>query len=124
MVQKIIEEVKSICGTGEDAAYTFDTINRLRYTHCVALEVLRLHPPVPIDSRVALSDIRLPDGTFNHADCEIEALTRAMGDLNIFGDMMLIYFDQRGLWEKRNLLHPSIHFSGAVLKIVLESLWR
>ena len=63
MKQKLIREVESICGTGEDAEYSFETMNELKYTHCALLEILRLHPPVPINMRCAVNSDTLPDGT-------------------------------------------------------------
>lgn len=63
VVQKITEEVESVCGVGDQAEYTYDTMAKLRYTHCVALEVLRLHPSVTNDPRYAVQDDLLPDGT-------------------------------------------------------------
>ena len=42
-----MDEVESICGVGEDAEYSFDNMNKLKYTHRVFLEVLRLYPTVP-----------------------------------------------------------------------------
>lgn len=63
VVNKIISEVKSVCGVGDDAEYTYDTMAKLKYAHCVALEVLRLHPSVTNDPRYAAKADVLPDGT-------------------------------------------------------------
>ena len=63
VVQKIVEEVIAVCGVGDQAEYTYDTMTKLKYTHCVALEVLRLHPSVTNDPRYAVKDDVLPDGT-------------------------------------------------------------
>lgn len=79
VMQKVIDEVKSVCGTGEDAEFSFDTMAKLEYTHCVALEVLRLHPSVPNDPRFAVKDDVLPDGTKIPAGAAIGLCLYAMG---------------------------------------------
>lgn len=61
--EKVVREVASICGTGADAEYSFETMNELKYTHSVILEVLRLHPVVPENIRHAVNADTLPDGT-------------------------------------------------------------
>lgn len=63
VVEKIIEEVELVCGVGENADYSFDTMGKLKYCHCVALETLRLHPSVTNDPRYAVKCDILPDGT-------------------------------------------------------------
>ena len=63
MKEKLISEVNSVCGTGGEADYSFDTMNKLKYTHCVILEVMRLHPTLPENVRYAVKSDTLPDGT-------------------------------------------------------------
>ena len=50
---KIFGEVKDVCGFVDGAHFSFNKMNKLKYTHCVALEVLQLHPPVTNDPRYA-----------------------------------------------------------------------
>ena len=40
--QKIVDEVNSICGTGDNCDFSYDTIGNLNYTDAVVMEVLRL----------------------------------------------------------------------------------
>ena len=63
MKEKFINEVESVCGTGKAANYSFDTMNKLKYAHCVILEVMRLHPTVPENISYAVKSDTLPDGT-------------------------------------------------------------
>jgi fatty acid omega-hydroxylase len=76
VVQRIIEEVNSICVDGD---ISYENMNRLKYTHSVLLESLRLHPSVPIDSKIALVDTKLPDGTFIPANSGVGYIIYAMG---------------------------------------------
>ena len=41
----------------------YEQIGEMRYTHAVAMEVLRLHPSVPKDVKFAVKNDVLPDGT-------------------------------------------------------------
>mmetsp|Transcript_54343 Transcript_54343/g.151355 ORF Transcript_54343/g.151355 Transcript_54343/m.151355 type:complete len:568 (-) Transcript_54343:28-1731(-) len=41
----------------------FDALARLKYCTACVRETVRLHPPVPVDPKVALADDVLPDGT-------------------------------------------------------------
>eukprot|EP00519_Triparma_laevis_P015387 CAMPEP_0182491204 /NCGR_PEP_ID=MMETSP1321-20130603/755_1 /TAXON_ID=91990 /ORGANISM="Bolidomonas sp., Strain RCC1657" /LENGTH=525 /DNA_ID=CAMNT_0024693467 /DNA_START=73 /DNA_END=1650 /DNA_ORIENTATION=- len=71
---KVIEEIKKVCNGGDaaasrsrtfsDAEYSYENIGNLTYTHAVAMEVLRLHPSVPVDIKFAVKNDTLPDGTF------------------------------------------------------------
>ncbi len=63
MKQKLIDEVENVCGVGENAEYSFDNMNKLKYTHRVILEVLRLHPTLPLNVRYSVKGDTLPDGT-------------------------------------------------------------
>lgn len=79
VAQKIVQEASEILGPPETAGYTFEGLNKLRYTHCVVMEALRLHPPVPVDSKFAIHDDTLPDGTYIPARSLITYLPYSMG---------------------------------------------
>ncbi len=101
VVEKIIKEVESICGIGKDADYTYDTMTQLTYTHCVALEVLRLHPSVTNDPRFAVNDDVLPDGTKIPAGAGIDLCFYSMGRKEeIWGNDELQFKPERFLGEK------------------------
>ena len=71
-------------------------MNKLKYTHCVAMESLRLHPSVPIDLRRAVSDDILPDGTYVPAGGEVVILVCAMGrSEQIWGDDAELFRPER-----------------------------
>jgi len=57
--QKLLDEIKEVTST---EGITYESIAKLKYMKQVIDETLRLYPPVPIDSRHALSDDILPSG--------------------------------------------------------------
>lgn len=63
VVDKIVEEVEDVCGSGTQADYSLENMGKLAYTNAVIMEVLRLHPSVPGDCKYATKDDVLPDGT-------------------------------------------------------------
>jgi len=74
--QKMLDEIKEVCG---DEELTYDQIGRLKYVQAVVDEALRLYPSVPADSKVAVADDTLPDGTFVPAGCVIQFNPYSMG---------------------------------------------
>ncbi len=81
--------------------YSYDKICELRYTHAVAMEVLRLHPSVPIDSKYAINDDVLPDGTLIPAGAGVSYLIFAMGrSESIWGEDALQFRPERFLDAK------------------------
>ena len=65
-MNKIREEALLICGMKEgtgEGRYDVKQIGKLKITHAVVMEALRLHPPVAEDFKFAVGDDILPDGT-------------------------------------------------------------
>jgi len=83
VIQKIIQEVEETCGPkgneNNPPDYSYDTICKLKYTNAVAMEVMRLHPPVPVDHKYAINDDVLPDGTFIPGGAIVSWIPIAMG---------------------------------------------
>ena len=101
ITKRVIEEVNNICGPPENADYSYDSINKLRYSHCVALEVIRLHPPVCQDPRFATRDTVLPCGTKIPSGAGIDMCFFASGrSKSIWGDDALEFIPERFLHEK------------------------
>jgi len=60
---KIREEAALIFGDDNKNDYNVHQIGKLKITHAVVMEALRLHPPVPEDFKFAVKQDVLPDGT-------------------------------------------------------------
>lgn len=98
VVQKIIREVEQVCASIANSLpdYSYDTICKLRYTHAVVMEVLRLHPSVPVNHKYAINDDVLPDGTFIPSGAAVSWLPIAMGHSEkIWGDDALQFNPDR-----------------------------
>jgi fatty acid omega-hydroxylase len=79
VVSKIIVEVNEICGVAPKVDYSLEKLNKLEYTHAVAMEAIRLHPSVPNDMKYAVHDDILPDGTFVPARAAVVYSPYALG---------------------------------------------
>lgn len=63
-VEKRIVEELSALEDDVDRSLTYQKVSQLPYLQAVVNEALRLYPSVPSDSKVAIHDDTLPDGTF------------------------------------------------------------
>ncbi|GMH20875.1 hypothetical protein Nepgr_022717 [Nepenthes gracilis] len=61
IMKEICAKNSSDCVPDERSAY--EEMKDMVYTHASLCESMRLHPPVPVDSKEAISDDVLPDGT-------------------------------------------------------------
>ncbi|XP_050235703.1 cytochrome P450 94A2-like [Mercurialis annua] len=61
----------------------FEEVKDMVYTHAALCESMRLYPPVPTDSKVALADDVLPDGTVVTKGTRVGYHPYAMGRLEI-----------------------------------------
>ncbi|XP_059315263.1 cytochrome P450 94A2-like [Lycium ferocissimum] len=58
---------------------TYDEVKDMAYTHASLCESMRLYPPVPVDTKEAMQDDILPDGTFVRKGTRISYHPYAMG---------------------------------------------
>ncbi|XP_076960986.1 cytochrome P450 94A1-like [Bidens hawaiensis] len=71
---KIIEEINE-----KSDSPTYDELKDMVYTHASLCETMRLYPPVPVDSRTAVDDDVLPDGTIVKKGMVVSYHIYAMG---------------------------------------------
>ncbi|KAB1217359.1 Cytochrome P450 94B3 [Morella rubra] len=60
--QRIVKEVNSVLGNGEKR-FDFENLKKMRFLKACLCESMRLYPPVAWDSKHALNNDILPDGT-------------------------------------------------------------
>ncbi|XP_058008752.1 cytochrome P450 94A2-like [Hevea brasiliensis] len=59
----------------------FEEVKDMVYTHASLCETMRLYPPVPVDTKIAVSDDVLPDGTWVKKGTRVTYHPYAMGRL-------------------------------------------
>jgi len=96
---KVRREIVDICGV---RGPSYEDLPRLKYLDAVINEVLRLYPSLPIDSKVALSDDVLPDGTFVPRGTIVDYDIYCMGrDRSIWGEHASMFLPERWLEMKQ-----------------------
>nr|P98188.1 RecName: Full=Cytochrome P450 94A2; AltName: Full=P450-dependent fatty acid omega-hydroxylase [Vicia sativa]AAG33645.1 cytochrome P450-dependent fatty acid hydroxylase [Vicia sativa] len=71
------EILKEITGKSETVGY--DEVKDMVYTHAALCESMRLYPPLPVDTKVAVHDDVLPDGTLVKKGWRVTYHIYAMG---------------------------------------------
>ncbi|GLJ47433.1 hypothetical protein SUGI_1000970 [Cryptomeria japonica] len=88
--------------------FTYEQLQQMNYLHASLCEAMRLYPPVPFDSKHALQDDLLPDGTFVTRGDRVTYHPYAMGRMRtIWGPDCLEFKPERwlnenGLYAPRN----------------------
>lgn len=72
---EILKEIKE----NPEAASAYDEVKDMVYTHASLCESMRLYPPVPVDTKSALNDDVLPDGTVVKKGMRVTYHPYAMG---------------------------------------------
>ncbi|GLJ48916.1 hypothetical protein SUGI_1031820 [Cryptomeria japonica] len=79
-------------------AFTYEELTDMQYLHAALCESLRLYPPVPFDSKAAVEDDVLPDGSFVGKGWSIDYSIYAMGRMeSIWGVDCLEFKPERWL---------------------------
>ncbi|XP_021821898.1 cytochrome P450 94A1-like [Prunus avium] len=94
------EILKEISGTAESesAAGGYDKVKEMVYTHAALCESMRLYPPVAVDSKQAMKDDVLPDGTKVKKGMTVTYHVYAMGRMEeIWGEDWAEYRPERWL---------------------------
>lgn len=94
---KIRREIKQGMESGEKVA-SFEQLKGMNYLHAAVYESMRLYPPVQFDSKFALEDDVLPDGTFIKKGTRLTFHPYAMGRMEeIWGEDCLEFKPERWL---------------------------
>ncbi|KAL8547282.1 hypothetical protein ACS0TY_006852 [Phlomoides rotata] len=79
---QILMEIEEI----SESVSAYDEVKHMIYTHASLCESMRLYPPVPIDTKAAVSDDVLPDGTIVKRGTRVSYHPYAMGRVeNVWG---------------------------------------
>ncbi|KAL9388407.1 hypothetical protein Peur_017012 [Populus x canadensis] len=78
VVSKIREESNRVLASNQESA-SYEQIREMHYLHAVVNESLRLYPPVQFDSKFAMEDDVLPDGTLVRRGTRVTYHPYAMG---------------------------------------------
>jgi cytochrome P450 len=79
---KLVEEIRGSAG-----GFSFEDLKKLHYLNGAVHEALRLFPPVPLDTKMALRDDVLPDGTVVRAGDRVTYNVFAMARMvDIWGE--------------------------------------
>jgi fatty acid omega-hydroxylase len=117
--QEIVRELCAVLGSsrgfnGDDPASIwlaeplgFEELDRLVYLKAALSETLRLYPSVPEDSKHALADDHLPDGTFVPAGSKVTYSIYSAGRMAaVWGDDCLEFSPERWLSADRTRFEP------------------
>lgn len=86
---EVLQEVggKASAGREHSQDLGFDDLSRLKYCTACIRETVRLHPPVPVDPKVAFGDDVLPDGSIiSKGDYVFYGPYQMARDLKIWGE--------------------------------------
>ncbi|XP_076883712.1 cytochrome P450 94A1-like [Bidens hawaiensis] len=101
---KIIEEINE-----KPDSPTYDEVKDLVYTHAALCESMRLYPPVPVDSRTAVDDDVLPDGTVVKKGTVMSYHISAMGRMEkIWGKDSMEFRPER--WFEKDEKTKNVRF--------------
>jgi len=93
--RKVQEEILEVCGMW---GMSYDDLDQLPYIDAVLKETMRLYPPVPVETRAALHNDILPDGTNVPAGawvwCDLYSIGR---DCAIWGEDSEVFRPERWL---------------------------
>ncbi|XP_054816672.1 cytochrome P450 94C1-like [Prosopis cineraria] len=95
----ILEELDQLMDPDQDVA-SFEQMRRMHYLNAAVHESMRLYPPIQFDSKFAVEDDVLPDGTFVRKGTRVTYHPYAMGRMErIWGSDCLEFKPQRWLQD-------------------------
>ncbi|KAI9260881.1 cytochrome P450 [Helicostylum pulchrum] len=106
---KLLQEIETFIPDGieEDTVKVYEAIQKMKYSHAVLYEVLRMYPSVPSNRRQALQDDILPDGTHVKKGDEVVFQPFCQGrHEKVWGSDAKQFKPERWLSEEGNLVRP------------------
>ncbi|KAA1089201.1 Cytochrome P450 52A3 [Puccinia graminis f. sp. tritici] len=106
LISKVREEGNDILGEGEGSrrGVTYANHKKFLWSHAVVLETLRLHPSVPKNGKIALSDDKIPGGPLIQAGDMVRWSDWKMGrDAGIWGPDCAEFKPDRWIDEKGSM---------------------
>ncbi|MCE0482528.1 hypothetical protein HAX54_041357 [Datura stramonium] len=76
---QVESQILNEIGEKTESLVLYDEVKNLMYTHASLCESMRFYPPVPMDSKEAVKDDVLPDGTFVRKGTRVSYHPYAMG---------------------------------------------
>lgn len=114
----IRDELDRVLDPDQDVA-RFDQLRGMHYLNAAVHESMRLYPPVQFDSKFALEDDVLPDGTFVRKGTRVTYHPYAMGRMeNIWGSDCLEFKPER--WLRDVVFVPECPFKYPVFQAGLR----
>lgn len=100
--REILNEIITTTSTEEESSSVYEEVKEMVYTHAALCESMRLYPPVPSDSKEAVNDDVLPDGTVVRKGEKVTYHPYSMGRLEaIWGKDWEEYRPERWLkWDE------------------------
>lgn len=96
--EEILKEIKL-----KSESLVYDEVKEMVYTHAALSESMRLYPPVPMDSKEAVNDDVLPDGTVVKKGTMVTFHVYAMGRMeSLWGDDWAEFRPERWLEKDVN----------------------
>ncbi|GLJ37732.1 hypothetical protein SUGI_0766640 [Cryptomeria japonica] len=109
--ERILREVSE----KKEELLSFEEIKGMQYLHAAICESMRLYPPVRFDSKFAVEDDCLPDGTFVKKGSWVTYHPYAMGRMeSIWGKDCMEFKPER--WIKEGVFVPESPFKYAVFQ--------
>ncbi|KAK3268724.1 hypothetical protein CYMTET_22786, partial [Cymbomonas tetramitiformis] len=107
--EKLAEEINAMYSGLGGAPISFDSIRKLPYLNAVLTEVLRLHPPVPQDFKIAVADDVLPDGTEIRRGEQVMYQVYVMGRSPKLWEDPLTFLPERHINDEGAFMQPNMY---------------
>ncbi|OVA03596.1 Cytochrome P450 [Macleaya cordata] len=115
----ILDESNRVMGPSQEKLASFEQMRDMPYLQAALYESMRLYPPVQFDSKFALGDDVLPDGTFVKKGTRVTYHPYAMGRMEqVWGPDCLEFKPER--WLKNGVFSPESPFKYPVFQAGLR----